>query len=111
MREQEEERRNAKQQLDAEALKVKLDQDKQARRLEELAQMLEDEKKKRILSQADITDYVIANGLMLFFVGNDTSSGALALALHYLANSVRELLNLLKLLKLKPKSVKAISDK
>ena len=33
------------------------------------------------------------------------------LALHYLANSVRELLNILKLLKLKPKSVKAISDK
>ena len=32
-------------------------------------------------------------------------------ALHYLANSVRELLNILKLLKLKPKSVKAISDK
>ena len=48
-------------------------------------QELEDEKKMRILSQADITDYVIANGLMLFFVGNDTSSGALALTLHYLA--------------------------
>ena len=48
-------------------------------------QELEDEKKKKILSQADITDYVIANGLMLFFVGNDTSSGAMALTLHYLA--------------------------
>ena len=32
-------------------------------------------------------------------------------ALHYLAKSVRELLNLLQLLKLKSKSVKAISDK
>ena len=46
---------------------------------------LEDEKKKKIYSEDDITDYVIANGLMLFFVGNDTSSGALALALHYMA--------------------------
>ena len=53
--------------------------------LNDSVQELEDEKKKKILSEDDVTDYVIANGLMLFFVGNNTSSGALALALHYLA--------------------------
>ena len=46
---------------------------------------LDAEKKRKIDSEHDITDYVIANGLMLFFVGNDTSSGALALTLHYMA--------------------------
>ena len=54
--------------------------------LKDSVQEIEDEqKKKKILAENDITDYVIANGLMLFTVGNDTSSGALALALHYLA--------------------------
>ena len=54
--------------------------------MKDSVQEIEDEKKKKkILSENDITDYVIANGLMLFFVGNDTSSGALALTLHNLA--------------------------
>jgi len=53
--------------------------------LRDTVEELDDEKKKKINSENDITDYVIANGLMLFFVGNDTSSGALALALHYMA--------------------------
>ena len=53
--------------------------------LRDTVEELDDEKKKKINSENDITDYVIANGLMLFFVGNDTSSGALSLALHYMA--------------------------
>ena len=56
--------------------------------LKDSIQEIEDEqKKKKILAENDISDYVIANGLMLFLVGNDTSSGALALALHYLAKN------------------------
>ena len=46
---------------------------------------LETEKKEKICSEEEFQDYVVANGMMLFFVGNDTSSGALALALHFLA--------------------------
>ena len=54
--------------------------------LKDSIQDIEDEqKKKKILAENDITDYVIANALLLFFVGNDTSSGAMALTLHYLA--------------------------
>ena len=53
--------------------------------LRDTVEELDDEKKKKINSENDITDYIIANGLMLFFVGNDTSSGALSLALHNMA--------------------------
>ena len=53
--------------------------------LRDTVEELDDEKKKLLNSENDITDYVIANGIMLFFVGNDTSSGALALVLHYMA--------------------------
>ena len=49
---------------------------------------IEDEKKTKIEDDDpnfDLKDFVIANCVMLFFVGNDTSSGALALAMHFLA--------------------------
>ena len=50
--------------------------------LKDSIQDIEDEqKKKKILAENDITDYVIANALLLFFVGNDTSSGAMAFSI------------------------------
>lgn len=36
-------------------------------------------------SESEFQDFAVANSLMLFIVGNDTSSGCLALAFHYLA--------------------------
>ena len=53
--------------------------------LRDAVEELDDEKKKEITSENDITDYIIANGIELFFVGNDISSGALSLALHNMA--------------------------
>ena len=53
--------------------------------LRDAVEELDAEKKKKITSENDITDYIIANGIELFFVGNDISSGALALALHNMA--------------------------
>ena len=50
--------------------------------LRDAVEELDAEKKKEITSDNDITDYIIANGIELFFVGNDISSGALSLALH-----------------------------
>ena len=41
----------------------------------------EDDKLKNLYTEKEVEDFSIANGLQFFFVGNDTSSGALALIL------------------------------
>ena len=54
--------------------------------IKDAVEELDEEKKKELFAGGvDLLDYITANGLMLFFVGNDTSSGALAYALHNLA--------------------------